>query len=1825
MQDIRALTAASYKTEMNSMSSYLTYFRRYCTVADTMKIAGRLSTEDYNLYFWVGLPKDIRNSILPWIERKVPNHNIASAYDAKLVQEACKIHFQRHKFVDGLFNPEEYGEQLPKEKPEDSDYASDSDASTEEDIIDQKLDSKYLRALRRQKKNHLQLKDRHSHNKSSSSKVKKVTRQVDGFSGTHEEAEKLRKDLNKIKSTDSAYKSKNYQVLLTQVADDTHALIKNANEIQQQTQQQMQELKNQVLNQGIDSSRQPILVLQRPGSNAYKAESYPRLQQGGLYDHISGTPPSNLCFGCGKNDGHRMGSCPVLTNLQSQGYPVYFDTNQRKWLDRNTGQMIPKNPTESIKDAILRHYPSQRNNNSRGRVNFVRMKSEDQTGETLFTPSGLMNTGSPQDFDDYESDPDEFTPDSEIENDWDDSEFESNNEGTNAAHSQNYQSDIEYDSTEESDNYYENDSGRAYMTQEGRILAAERTQTSIRDSRQGSSGEIIGTDFRNKRAKDERREGMSVLERQKAKKAQAEVRDQQRSQRREVRESQQAEDDKTRKEQHQKKAYQPPQREASRPRSTSVPVTTPAPKNSQSYSPHIQDRPRTVEKPETLRDAARRDPYKPIPVNAREPRKISRPTEEWNQDQDKRVRATHNTATNISSKPKRTNKLASHSDKDKIMNQILDSSVTLAVKDVLGVSKELRQRLNGMMKNQNLSTAEPEEARVHLMSINPIDSDSEYEVRQRFKKVSKTKQLGYVPLLELTVKWNDKPIRAILDTGSEMNIISREVVEEIRPMLPQQLDIGVKMTSANNINSQMSAHFQDVPLQIGEIETYANLYVMEDSPFQLLLGRPWQVDNLVSIDEDLKGTTLILKNSAGKPIYKMFLETSNQFIPFKKQPVSFLMRAQQDISSEENNNYLNNSSLKDLVIPNNEITTNETPVKKERKKREFISRTNSRAMKAREKLQQVTNYIVEREDDEEYRFKESDEKNIDQLVTYLLFTDGTLVGNMNALPEKYKEMKQPIRHRTMTKDWKKIYDEWTRRNDNTISLTHDIGNTIEFSDVDTCRGLGTSVSALSDGLNTISQSLYDENKENSQDFHVLEVDEELLMLPVVEEFLHTCPVVPQELGDEMIMEHYVEQEECENDPFLEPQCLQQKLYVFPAIPERDLSCSVDDWLMSVEPHRESPMSKSVARSPVEEKICENASLDNEEMVGDEDAVTAPLVHPSQRKEERKNDLTQKTNDDDNEEWATEADRTESQPYTYDGNDSMMMPTEGMSMANGSPAGISDDDEMNEDANNECLQSRISHGFKTINPNDYVPNKSHVPRCPRTESHIMKVGNHSMDDIPSEIERHQESASQVNKRQECNTRTDEKTVVLTNDQAMTVPIFEEPMLSPLDDDNDYENECEQRTRWTLQHSDMEVREQGIEIAIQGLPIQPETRSGVAVSELNSSKSLDSLIENTRELMAETEKEISEKDTVHEPKADKERENMLTHQNAEEYVDISESGDDRSTFIEDFASTYSIIDLSTNWSHNSQAHENETCTESYSDVWNQEEMNFDYGDKLMQDDIDEILTNTETMNLDNESDGPWNDLSAWNEPDLSDKEQATMNSGSTNLRDQLLQLIPTAEIVIDWGLKCLSVLRDIMTGPIKTEVSEPNESNSPVLSDSYSSNIPNSHNAIDSSISISFPFPTMTATDPLTSTNSTKQLYTGEAIIQQLRAVRFDYEYLYPLGAPASFGAFLGNMIESVSRTAVQTEVSDDGSQVVLKQGVTTPITILNTAAYQDFQRMDGRYHAFSSSQQMSDEILHSLLTLFHNSYDLRLVMSGYFGPNLFRVNGEDYTHTNPSLE
>ena len=103
-------------------------------------------------------------------------------------------------------------------------------------------------------------------------------------------------------------------------------------------------------------------------------------------------------------------------------------------------------------------------------------------------------------------------------------------------------------------------------------------------------------------------------------------------------------------------------------------------------------------------------------------------------------------------------------------------------------------------------------------------------------------------LIKLHMECDGIPVVAIIDTGSQLNIVSKAIWKTVikRPM---DIAKSLSMNDANGGEGILWGLVQHVPLNCGSVSTEANLYVGEHMPFQLLLGRPWQRGNYVSIDK----------------------------------------------------------------------------------------------------------------------------------------------------------------------------------------------------------------------------------------------------------------------------------------------------------------------------------------------------------------------------------------------------------------------------------------------------------------------------------------------------------------------------------------------------------------------------------------------------------------------------------------------------------------------------------------------------------------------------------------------------------------------------------------------------------------------------------------------------------------------------------------------------------------------------------------------------------------------------------------------------------------
>ncbi len=214
----------------------------------------------------------------------------------------------------------------------------------------------------------------------------------------------------------------------------------------------------------------------------------------------------------------------------------------------------------------------------------------------------------------------------------------------------------------------------------------------------------------------------------------------------------------------------------------------------------------------------------------------------------------------------RRSEIQNQVDSNQVLSKLLKTPVTLAVGEVLGVSKEMSQQLQEAIK---VKTTRPpvsdgkntNPSRIDKPAANMVQAETYIAKPMRYMSPSIGMPVpSRAPLIKAKVFFGKETEEAIIDTGSQLNIVRRDFWQKfIRS--PRDLSRQVVLADANGGEGQLDGEVTDVDINMGDLITKANLFVGESSPFKLLLGRPWQRGNYVSIDERKDGTYLLFKDN----------------------------------------------------------------------------------------------------------------------------------------------------------------------------------------------------------------------------------------------------------------------------------------------------------------------------------------------------------------------------------------------------------------------------------------------------------------------------------------------------------------------------------------------------------------------------------------------------------------------------------------------------------------------------------------------------------------------------------------------------------------------------------------------------------------------------------------------------------------------------------------------------------------------------------------------------------------------------------------------------
>ncbi|KAG5647322.1 hypothetical protein H0H81_007762, partial [Sphagnurus paluster] len=155
----------------------------------------------------------------------------------------------------------------------------------------------------------------------------------------------------------------------------------------------------------------------------------------------------------------------------------------------------------------------------------------------------------------------------------------------------------------------------------------------------------------------------------------------------------------------------------------------------------------------------------------------------------------------------------------------------ITVGDLLSLSGELRKEVVENLRTVRVPNPNVQQATaavVQTTKINPRDIPLDF----------------MTPLREVGVEVGGKSVDALLDEGSEIVVVRRDLWEELG--LEVNVERLMVMETANGGKEKMGGCSEFMEIVVDGMTTWGHAYVVPHAPFKLLLGRPWQRSVLLS-------------------------------------------------------------------------------------------------------------------------------------------------------------------------------------------------------------------------------------------------------------------------------------------------------------------------------------------------------------------------------------------------------------------------------------------------------------------------------------------------------------------------------------------------------------------------------------------------------------------------------------------------------------------------------------------------------------------------------------------------------------------------------------------------------------------------------------------------------------------------------------------------------------------------------------------------------------------------------------------------------------------
>jgi hypothetical protein len=174
-----------------------------------------------------------------------------------------------------------------------------------------------------------------------------------------------------------------------------------------------------------------------------------------------------------------------------------------------------------------------------------------------------------------------------------------------------------------------------------------------------------------------------------------------------------------------------------------------------------------------------------------------------------------------------------------LADRVLDASITVSARELLAASPEIRKQFKDLVTSKRVAAniVEAEEVDAFLTGHPTSDSNAVPIDLGKYEQSSST-AVDSLPLRVIYPTFGPgvQP-ECVLDGGAQIVIMRKDIWERLNaPLSP---DRAIPLQSANSTTTMTCGQVRDHPVRLGPITVYLQIQVVENAPFEVLLGRPF--------------------------------------------------------------------------------------------------------------------------------------------------------------------------------------------------------------------------------------------------------------------------------------------------------------------------------------------------------------------------------------------------------------------------------------------------------------------------------------------------------------------------------------------------------------------------------------------------------------------------------------------------------------------------------------------------------------------------------------------------------------------------------------------------------------------------------------------------------------------------------------------------------------------------------------------------------------------------------------------------------------------------